>query len=207
MQKPAKGNRRLARHQLNAPRQGDHLQLLAGAQAKLLTHPLGDDNLVLGGNGYEIHEGSVAQDHNRSGSGTRPSCRLGSSPLTRSSMPPEAISAVGTTRMFATVAITLASIAVAVFLQQGDHISDLPFVGGGGFELVEELDTIASSLASSSAKRSSSFLSRSSSLCICSSLCSIAYCRTLVSIVGCQLSFCKSRRQGGSDARNSCLLR
>ena len=36
-------------------------------------------------------------------------------------------------------------------------------MGGCGFELVEELDTIALSLASSSAKRSSSFLSRSSS--------------------------------------------
>jgi hypothetical protein len=51
MQKAPKRNRRLAWHQLNAPRQRDHLQLLAGAQAELLTHPLGDDDLVLGGYG------------------------------------------------------------------------------------------------------------------------------------------------------------
>mgnify|MGYP006268801757 CR=1 FL=1 len=38
---------------------------------------------------------------------------------------------------------------VAAVFEQGDHISDLPFVDGGGFELVEELDTIASSLAAS----------------------------------------------------------
>ena len=94
----------------------------------------------------------------------------------------------------------MASITVAVLIEEGDHISDLPCVGGGGFELVEELDTIASSLALSSASCAFSFL-------ICSSLCSIAYRRTFSSTVGCQLSFCNSRRQGGSDARNACLLR
>ncbi len=62
MQKAPKGKRRLARHQLNATRQGDHLQLLARAQAKLFAHPLWDDDLVLGGNGCEIHEASVAED-------------------------------------------------------------------------------------------------------------------------------------------------
>ena len=31
---------------------------------------------------------------------------------------------------------------------QGDHVADLSCVGGCGFELVEELDTIALSLAS-----------------------------------------------------------
>jgi hypothetical protein len=99
------------------------------------------------------------------------------------------------------------SIAVAILIEYSNQISDLSCVGGCGFGLVEELDTIASSLSSISAKRSSSFLSRAISLRICSSLCSIAYCRTHVSIVGCQLSFYNSRRQGGSDARNSCLLR
>ena len=62
MQKAPKGNRRLAWHQLNATRQGDHLQLLAGAQAKLLAHPLWDDDLVLGGYGCKIHQLIVAQD-------------------------------------------------------------------------------------------------------------------------------------------------
>ena len=74
-------------------------------------------------------------------------------------------------------------------------------------ELVEELDTTALCLASSAASRSSSFLSCSSSFCICSSLCSSAYRLTFRSTVGRQLSFCNSRRHGGSDARNSCLLR
>jgi hypothetical protein len=66
MQKAPKRNRPLAWHQLNAPRQRNHLQLLAGAQAELLTHPLGDDDLVLGGYGCDIHLNSVAQDRNRS---------------------------------------------------------------------------------------------------------------------------------------------
>ena len=61
--------------------------------------------------------------------------------------------------------------------------------------------------ASSCLLSTSSFLLCSSSFSSCSILCSSSYCRTLVSIVGCQLSFCKSRRHGGSDARNSCLLR
>ena len=39
------------------------------------------------------------------------------------------------------------------------------------------------------------------------SRCSIAYRCTFSSTVGCQLSFCNSRRHGGNDARNSCLLR
>jgi len=89
----------------------------------------------------------------------------------------------------------------AVLIQQRDHISGLSGVAGGWFEQVEELDTIALSLASSSASLASSFLIRSSSFClrtssliscsssflICSSLCSIAYRRTFKSTVGCQL--------------------
>ncbi len=62
----------------------------------------------------------------------------------------------------------LASITLAVLVEQCNDVSDLSCVGGCGFELNEELETIALSLASSAAKRSSSF-------CICSSLCSIAY--------------------------------
>ena len=69
----------------------------------------------------------------------------------------------------------------AVLLQQRNHISDLFCVGFAGLEMVAELDEIALSLALSSD-------SRAFSLLICSSLCSIAYCRTLVSIVGCQLA-------------------
>jgi len=65
---------------------------------------------------------------------------------------------------------------------------------------MSELNKIASSLQSSSASRSSSFLIRRI-------LCSIAYRCTFRSTVGLQLSLCNSRRQGGSDARNSCLLR
>jgi hypothetical protein len=68
----------------------------------------------------------------------------------------------------------------AVLLQKGDHISHSLGVGLAGLELVAELDEIALILALSSD-------SRAFSLRICSSLCSIAYCRTLVSIVGCQL--------------------
>ena len=40
------------------------------------------------------------------------------------------------------------SITPAVLIEQGDYVSDLSCVGGCGFELVEELDTIALSLAS-----------------------------------------------------------
>ena len=72
MQKASKGDRGLARHQLNPPRQGDHLQLLTGAQAKLLAHPLRDDDLVLGGYGYEVHKTTVARNHDRSENGTHP---------------------------------------------------------------------------------------------------------------------------------------
>ena len=75
----------------------------------------------------------------------------------------------------------------AVLIQQRDHISGLSGVAGGWFEQIEELDTIALSLASSSASLASSFLIRSSSFLICSSLCSIAYRRTFKSTVGCQL--------------------
>jgi hypothetical protein len=71
MQKAPKGNRRLARHQLNAPRQRGHLQLLAGAQAELLTHPLGDDDLVLGGYGCKINRSTLAQDCDRSKNSTQ----------------------------------------------------------------------------------------------------------------------------------------
>ncbi len=56
----------LARHQLNPTRQGDHLQLLTGAQAKLLAHPLRDDDLVLGGYAYKIHQRTAAQKRDRS---------------------------------------------------------------------------------------------------------------------------------------------
>ena len=69
----------------------------------------------------------------------------------------------------------------ADFLQQGNHISDSLGGGFAGVELVAELDEIALSLALSSDRRAFSLL-------IYSSLCSIAYCRTLVSIVGCQLA-------------------
>jgi len=95
----------------------------------------------------------------------------------------------------------------AVLLKQGNHVSHSPGVELGGVELMSELNKIASSLLLSSASRSSSFLICSSSFLICRILCSIAYCRTFRSTVGLQLSFCNSRRQGGSDARNSCLLR
>jgi hypothetical protein len=47
----------------------------------------------------------------------------------------------------------------AVLLQQGDHVSDLLGVEGGGDELVAELNKIASILALSSASRAFSFLS------------------------------------------------
>ena len=47
----------------------------------------------------------------------------------------------------------------AVFLQQGNHISDSPGVGFAWVELVAELDEIALSLALSSASRSFSLLS------------------------------------------------
>jgi hypothetical protein len=42
-----------------------------------------------------------------------------------------------------------ASITLSVLLKQSDYVSDLSCVGGCGFELVEELDTIALSLESS----------------------------------------------------------
>jgi hypothetical protein len=47
----------------------------------------------------------------------------------------------------------------AVFLEQGDHVSGLSGVEGGGVELVAELNKIASSLALSSASRAFSLLS------------------------------------------------
>ena len=68
-----------------------------------------------------------------------------------------------------------------VLLEQRDHVSDSPGIAFGGVELVPVLDKIALSLLLSSSSRSSSFL-------ICTFLCSIAYCCTLVSIVGCQLA-------------------
>ena len=64
-----------------------------------------------------------------------------------------------------------------------------------------------SSLDSIAASRAFSLLNCAVSLLSCSMFCSSANRCTFVSIVGCQLSFCKSRRQRGSDARNSCLLR
>ena len=92
-------------------------------------------------------------------------------------------------------------------LQQGDQLADALGVEGAGVELVPELDKSASSLLSSSASRAFSFFSCSIAFLSCKILCSNAYRRTFKSTVGRQLSVCNSRRQGGSDARNSCLLR
>jgi len=64
-----------------------------------------------------------------------------------------------------------------------------------------------SSLALLAASRAFSFLSCSIAFSSCKILCSSAYLCTFLSIVGCQLSFCKSRRHRGKEARNSCLLR
>jgi hypothetical protein len=78
-----------------------------------------------------------------------------------------------------------------------DHISDSPGIPFGGVELVSELDKIALSLLLRSSSRSSSFL-------ICSILCSIAYCCTLISIVGCLLAAVGRRRRlpGGRHGRH-----
>jgi len=54
-QKTAQGRWILGGHQLNAPRQGDHLQALAWAEAELLAHPLGNHDLKFRRDGREIH--------------------------------------------------------------------------------------------------------------------------------------------------------
>ena len=87
-----------------------------------------------------------------------------------------------------------------MFLLQGNDISDASGVSPAGLVLVSELGETVRSLALSSDDRAFSLL-------ICRSPCSIAYCRTFAPIVGSQLSFCNSRRQGGSDAMKSYLLR
>jgi hypothetical protein len=48
LEKPTESGRGLAWHQLNPPRQGNHLKLLSRGKAELLTYPLGDHDLVFG---------------------------------------------------------------------------------------------------------------------------------------------------------------
>ena len=102
----------------------------------------------------------------------------------------------------------------AVLAQQGDQVGESLAAGGAWVELELELGQSAAILASSSASRASS-LSSCLILCSCAilrcsnsiSLCSSLYISTFLSIVGCQLSLESSRRQGGKEARNACLLR
>jgi len=54
LQKTAKLPRRLGRHQLDPPRQGDHLKGLPGTEAELLSDPLGNHDQELGGDGRDI---------------------------------------------------------------------------------------------------------------------------------------------------------
>jgi hypothetical protein len=105
--------------------------------------------------------------------------------------------------------------------QQGDQAGESPSGDGAGVELEFELGQSAAILASSSASRASSF-SSCRILCSCAilrfsnaiALCSSLHCSTFMSIVGCQFShsfgedfvYASSRRQGGKEARNACLL-
>jgi hypothetical protein len=101
----------------------------------------------------------------------------------------------------------------AVLLQQGDHVSDLLGVEGGGGELVAELNKIASILALSSASRAfsllscaDSILSRSDSFSICAD--SFLSCSISLSIAGSrrQLSVCNHKRHRGNDEPDAPLL-
>jgi hypothetical protein len=55
LEKPTQSGRGLTWHQLNPPRQSNHLKLLSRRKPELLTHPLGDHDLVFGGDSDEIH--------------------------------------------------------------------------------------------------------------------------------------------------------
>jgi hypothetical protein len=87
----------------------------------------------------------------------------------------------------------------AVFLEQGDHVSGLSGVEGGGVELVAELNKIASSLALSSASRAFSFLSCLVSLLSCFILCSCCIMRCSWPGSRRQLSVDKNERHRGND--------
>jgi hypothetical protein len=207
MQKAPQGNRLLARHQLNAPRQRNHLQLLARAQAKLLTHPLGDDDLVLGGNGCEIHEATVAQACDLSenstqldggygyhGAASGMSRRAHQRPELDQLEPPNR----GNSKFY--------SVEFAVFEQEGNQLSELPGIFWGGIELVLELNKSASILELSA-------LSRAISLSSCCIRCSCAIFRcsyshslpsnsislSSLSTTGRQLSVANKRRNQGSE--------
>jgi hypothetical protein len=55
LEKPTQSGRGLAWHQLNPPRQSNHLKLLTRGKTELLAHPFGDHDLVFGGDSGEIH--------------------------------------------------------------------------------------------------------------------------------------------------------
>jgi hypothetical protein len=59
LEKPTESARGLAWHQLNPPRQSNHLKLLTRGKTELLAHPLGDHDLVFGGDSGEIHPPTV----------------------------------------------------------------------------------------------------------------------------------------------------
>ena len=79
----------------------------------------------------------------------------------------------------------------AVLLQQGDQVGDAPGVEGGGFELVSELHTSASSLALSSSSRA---ISRSTTG------------RQFSNSCGEDFVYDNQRRQRGNDERYADLL-
>ena len=82
---------------------------------------------------------------------------------------------------------------LGVFADEGDYVAE-SFAGGWGW-IVDEFED---------GQSASSFCSTSSSRF---SFCSSSYLCTFSSTVGCQLSLAKSRRHGGSEERNACLLR
>ena len=110
--------------------------------------------------------------------------------------------------------VVVDSAEIVVVAQQGDQVGESLAGGGAWVELEVELGQSAAILALSSSLRaislSSCFILCSCAILRCSnsiSLCASLYISTFFSIVGCQLSLESSRRQGGKEARNACLLR
>jgi hypothetical protein len=113
-----------------------------------------------------------------------------------------------------------ASSQPAVFIEQGDHISDLLGIGFAWLKLVPELDKIALSLLLSSESRAFSFSICSDSF----SICSVSLLRRADSLFSCfvrslealicfsisglcrQLSVCNHKRHRGNDEPHAPLL-